>query len=322
MATRNLYEILGVPRQASQEEIKRAWRKLAKTLHPDVNPGDKRAEERFKEANGAFEVLSDPQKRKLYDELGEDAIRIGFDPERARAYREWSSARRSGGHVGDFGGFQYGEEFDLGEIFSSIFGGGMGARHRGAVGRRPSRGADLSTDVTLTLTEVLKGCERVLELSRERPGGKVERNSITVSIPMGVGEGSRIRVAGQGEQAPGGAGDLYLRVHVAPHPHLARAGNDLEMKLPITVGEALKGGEITCPTLDGEVSLTLPARSQSGRKLRLRGLGLPEQRSGKRGDLYVELQIHVPQELSEAAERSVDELERSYGRGVRSDLKL
>ncbi|MGC4113863.1 MAG: molecular chaperone DnaJ [Myxococcales bacterium] len=394
-ADKDLYELLGVSRTASPEEIKKAYRKQARKYHPDVNPGDKQAEERFKEVTAAFEVLSDAKKRALYDEMGPDAARIGFDPDKASAWRQWkssqqrSSSRGGGGGGGDFGGFEFGEDFDLSDILGSIFGGGAGRKRGASASASPSApaatsGSDLQLDIEVTLREAVKGGERTLSFLRPGrcdrcagtgmlPGGGkgrscptcggsgrtrttrgpvnfsgtcptcggsgkvanacpkcsgsgvVEENArVTVRIPAGVTDGSKIRLAGQGGAGEHGGppGDLYLVPKVAPHPHVRRDGNDLYMDLPITVGEALHGAEVKVPTFDGTFTLKVPAGSQSGRKLRLRGLGAPPLKGGTRGDLYAELQIVLPEQTSDAAKRAVDELEKAYRKDVRGELSL
>jgi molecular chaperone DnaJ len=386
-ADRDLYEILGVPRAATADELKKAYRKLAKKYHPDVNPGNKQAEEKFKELTAAFEVLSDPKKRALYDELGADAARIGFDPEKAKAYRHWKSARDSGaGAGGEFGGFEFGEDFDLGDILGSIFGGGAGRGRRearSAAAASPTAGEDLTLEIEISLKEAVKGGERAITFARPGrcdrckglgavPGGKAracptcggsgrtritrgpinfsgacptcggsgriagacprcdgtgvvtEQARITVRIPLGVADGSKIRLAGQGAAgAHGGpSGDLYLVPRIAPHPLVRREGSDLAMSLPVTLGEALKGAEVRVPTFDGDVSVRVPAGSQSGRKLRLRGLGVPQLKGGARGDLYIELLIVLPDHLGDAARRAIEEIDRAYRRDVRADIHV
>ncbi len=387
-AERDIYEILGVPRSATPEELKKSYRRLAKKYHPDVNPGNKQAEEKFKELTAAFEVLSDPKKRALYNELGADAARIGFDPEKAKAYRQWKSARDTGaGAGGEFGGFEFGEDFDLGDILGSIFGGGAGGRGRrearSPATAAPTAGEDLTLEIEISLKEAVKGGERAITFARPGrcdrcsglgavPGGKArtcptcggsgrtritrgpinfagacptcggsgrvagacprcegsgvvtEQARITVRIPLGVADGSKIRLAGQGAAGThgGAAGDLYLVPRIAPHPLVRRDGSDLSMSLPVTVGEALKGAEVRVPTFDGDVSVRVPPNSQSGRKLRLRGLGVPQLKGGTRGDLYVELLIVLPEHLGDAARRAVEELDRAYHKDVRAELQL
>lgn len=376
---RDLYDILGVARSASADEIKKAYRKLAKKYHPDVNPNDKAAEEKFKEVSAAFEVLSDPKKREMYDEFGPDAIRLGFDPQKAREYRQWRAGRQAGAGPVEFGGFSIGEDFDLGDLFGSIFGGSTRMRRERA--NAPQPGEDLLLEVDVSLREVVKGGERTVSYSRMgrcdrcrgtgtgagRPvtcstcggsgrarmtrgfvsiggscptcggtgtvgsncekcqgsGTMPETARITVRIPPGVDPDSKIRVAGQGAAGTrnGPPGDLYLIPRIQPHPLVRRDGNDLHMSLPITAAEALRGAEVRCPTFDGDFTLKIPAGSQSGRKLRLRGLGVPSLKGGGRGDLYAELQIILPPDSPEAR-KAIEALEKTYTRDVRADLKL
>ncbi len=323
----DFYSILGVPRDASDDAIKKAYRRLARENHPDVNPNNRAAEERFKKATAAFEVLGNPQKRKLYDEFGEDAAKIGFDEKKAETLRAYKQAQSAGGGM-PFGGGGGGAEFDLGELFGDMFGRGGGGGFRvedlfgGAAARRaqgPVRGEDLSARVSVNLAEAVSGTERTLNL--QRPG---ETQRLTVKIPPGVHTGSRVRVAGQG--APGSrggpAGDLYLEVDVLPHPSVRREGGDLYMDLPITVPEAVLGAEVKVPTFDGEVTVRVPPGSQSGRKLRLRGKGVPSLKGGPRGDLYLTLQVQVPEKDTPQVRALVEPLGQAYGRDVRAALKL
>jgi curved DNA-binding protein len=319
---RDLYDILGAPRTASAEELKKAYRRLAKKHHPDVNPGDKAAEEKFKEATAAFEVLGDPQRRVLYDEFGADSLRSGFDPAKADAYRQWKrqGAPQGGApfdfgdfrevHVGDFG------TFDFGTIFEDLFGGG-GARGRGRGARRgpaAATGAHAEAEVEVDLRDAVLGGERDLRL---------EGKTLRVKIPKGVVDGSTIRLAGQGGTgARGGkSGDLYLKVKLREHPFVRRDGRDLYIDLPVTVPEAALGGEVTLPTFEGPVRLRVPPGAQSGKKLRLRGKGLPDLRGGDRGDLYAVLRIVLP-EHSAGLERAVKGFESLYKGDPRAEISL
>jgi curved DNA-binding protein len=315
----DLYEILGVARTASADELKRAYRKLARKYHPDVNPGNKPAEEKFKEVTAAFEVLSDEKRRKLYDEFGPDALRSGFDERRADEYRRWKrqGAGSAGGVPFDFGDFStvdvggYGS-FDFGSIFGEIFGNaGRPRARRGAV---PTQGAHAEAEVTIDLRDAVLGAERDLRL-----GGRTLR----VKIPAGVTEGAQIRLAGQGGAgAHGGpAGDLYLTVKLRPHPHVRREGKDLYLDLPVTIPEAVLGAEVELPTFEGPVRLKVPAGAQSGTHLRLRGKGLPDLKGGTRGDLYAVVQVVLPKG-SAALHEAVRPLATLYDGDPRRGISL
>jgi len=318
---RDLYDILGTPRTASAEDLKKAYRRLAKKFHPDVNPGDKGAEEKFKEASAAFEVLGDAKKRALYDEFGADSLRSGFDPAKADAYRQWKrQGAPQGGMPFDFGDFHevnvgdYGS-FDFGSIFEDLFGAGAArGRARGAGRRAPAHGAHAEAEVEVDLKDAVLGGERDLRL---------DGRTLRVKIPAGVVDGSTIRLTGQGGAgAHGGrAGDLYLKVKLREHPYVRREGRDLYMDLPVTVPEAALGGEVTLPTFEGAVRLRVPAGAQSGKKLRLRGKGLPDLRGGERGDLYAVLRIVLP-EHSAGLERAVKGLEGLYKGDPRAEISL
>jgi curved DNA-binding protein len=313
---RDLYDILGVTRSATADEIKRAYRKLAKRYHPDVNPGDKSAEERFKEFSAAFEVLSDSKKRKLYDEFGPDSLRTGFDSKRAEEYRRYrSQGIPPGGAPFDFGDFQSvnvgGGNFDFSSIFGEIF----GQTGRGRRGQPfPSDGGHAEAELEVTLREAVLGGERELTL---------DGRTLRVKVPAGVGDGSQIRLAGQGAAGRHGgkAGDLYLKIRLADHPLLRREGRDLTLDLPVTVPEAVDGAEITLPTFEGPVRFRIPAGSQAGKKIRLRGKGLPDLRGAPRGDLYAVVRIVLP-EPSEKLEKAARALEPLYDGDPRASISL
>ncbi len=324
----DLYALLGASRTASADELKTAYRRLARKYHPDVNPGDAAAEEKFKEINNAFEILGDPKKRALYDELGMDAAKIGWDPEKAAGVRQWRSPRRGGGPGG--AGFEGAREVDLGDIFGDIFGeafrGGRGQGFdvgagfgRGRASTRPAPGQDLGERVQIDLVDAVKGRELELRIQRQ-PGQAPTR--LTVKIPAGIPDGGKVRLARQGGPGLRGGpqGDLYLEVHVRPHPWIRREGDDLHVHLPLTVGEAIAGATISLPTFDGVVQLKVPAGTQGGRKLRLRGKGVPHLRGGGRGDLYAEARVVVP--TGPQAKDLGKELDKLYAVPVRADLVL
>ncbi|MFO0673077.1 MAG: DnaJ C-terminal domain-containing protein [Polyangiaceae bacterium] len=318
MAAEDLYSVLGVPKASDAEAIKKAYRKLAQKLHPDKNPGDKQAETRFKAVNHAYDVLSDPKKRKLYDEFGEDGLREGFNPEQARAYRNWSS-RGGGMPGGGFGGaggtvnledlFGGGQNGSVGDMFGDLFGRG---RRRG-----PVKGSDLESELKIDFASSLHGT--TVEL-RPRGGGGAP---VTVRIPAGADEGDRVRIPGQGAPSPNGGppGDLLLVVHVEKHPYFRREGLDLHLELPITLAEAWNGAKITVPTPDGPVKLSVPAGAQSGTTVRLRGKGVTR-KSKEPGDLYVRFLVQLPKTRTPEIDALVDKLAALDAEDPRASIHL
>jgi DnaJ-class molecular chaperone len=297
VAYRDYYKTLGVPKTATDKEIKAAYRKLARKFHPDMNPGNKQAEARFKEINEANEVLSDPDKRRRYDTLGENWQ--GFPPPQAAGSR----TQRVNINIPpeDLGGFS--------EFFRTIFGqGGFGGG--GFEGFEPAEGpADSEIALELTLEQVLKGTSRTLEVANGGSPRKVE-----VKIPAGVRDGSRVRVSGEGRKVGNRRGDLYLRVHIAPHPAFKTQGDDLETTLVVPLSTAVLGGEASVPTLEGNLGIKVPAGTPVGRVFRLRGHGLPRlERGGGRGDILATLAVQIPQTLTKRERELFEEL-RSAGR--------
>jgi curved DNA-binding protein len=314
----DLYSVLGVPKGADQGVIKKAYRKLAGQLHPDKNPGNPKAEERFKKVNHAYDVLGDAKKRKLYDEFGEDGLREGFDPEKTRAYKEWSTRQPPRGYGGGYGA---GQPIDVEELFANAGGqGGIGDLFgdilgRGRRSRGPAKGPDLESEIQVDLPAALRGT--TLEL---RPQGAVG-TPVTVRIPPGAADGSRVRIAGQGGASPNGGprGDLVLTIHVAPHPFFRREEDDLHLDVPVTLAEAYRGAKIKVPTVDGSVTLKVPEGTQSGTTVRLRGKGVA--RKGRpEGDLYVHFQVRIP--TSPEAAKLVDQLAELQKEDPRADIKL
>ncbi|MFH0903479.1 MAG: J domain-containing protein [Pseudomonadota bacterium] len=343
----DLYAILGVPRGASEEQIREAYRRLARRHHPDVNPGNQEAEEKFKRVAAAYEVLSDPEKRKLYDELGEAALRGGFDPQKARAYREWTSARAESGSPFERRVF----DFNLDDLLRDLF--GYGPR----VGRREARGGDVAVVLEIDLAEAIRGGDVELTIPAEhecrackgtgdQPGtsarvcptcggsGSVAGESrISVRLPAGVDSGERFRVRGRGARGVRGVrgaraarglegrpGDLIIEVRVRPHPFFRREGLDLHLKLPVTIAEAYLGATIDVPTPDGTVRVRIPKRSQSGVRIRLPHRGIARQ--GRRGDLYVELDLRLPTEEDAKFGEAARAASTAYGRPVREGIRL
>ena len=292
---KDYYDVLGVARNASDEDIKKAFRKLAHQYHPDVAKDKKNAEEKFKEINEANEVLCDPEKRRKYDELGENWN-----------HPEWQTAQSQGGFGG---GPEEGSEFHFeGTGFSDFFEQFFGSRGRplGGFGRTggngtsrapfPQRGQDVEGDILVTLDEIMHGSTRTIRLQRTDPRtGQATVQTLRVTIPSGVREAQLIRLTGKGQEGLGGgdSGNLYLRVKFAQHPDFRVRGADLYHDLDLAPWEAVLGATINIPTLDGAVSLTIPAGTTAEQQLRLRGKGLPTG-DGTRGDLYAIVSIQVP----------------------------
>ncbi|MEU8382403.1 DnaJ C-terminal domain-containing protein [Streptosporangium sp. NPDC048865] len=296
---RDFYEILGVRRGASQEEIQRAYRKLARANHPDVNK-DPSAEDRFKEVSEAYSVLSDPRTRRRYDAFGPEFRQVpdDVDPETwARAGGRGAGAGRAGARGGGagFGGFQ--EGVDLDDLFEGLF---SGRRGRSGASWGPIPGADQEAEIVLTAEEAYRGGRRSIT---------VGSRGLRVDIPPGVTDGQRIRLAGQGGRGGDGApaGDLYLIVRIAPHPRYRIEGRDIHVLLPVTPWEAALGASVAVDTPGGETKVKVPPGTPGGRRLRLRGRGMPG-RGDKSGDLYAEVRIMVPERLSEEERRLFEQL--------------
>jgi len=314
MAT-DFYKELGVSRTASDDEIKKAYRKLASQLHPDKNPGDKKSETRFKAVNRAYQALSDKQKRSLYDEFGEEGLREGFNSDAARSYRNGapSSRGRRGGNpsVEDLfssSGMPPGAG-GIGDLFGDLFG-SRGGRRPGNAGMK---GSDIASEVSVDFISALRGAELKLRL---QDGG----DEITVRVPPGAGDGDKVRIPGHG--APGAfggpPGDLLLSIRVAKHPYFERSGLDLYLDLPITVGEAYRGAKVRVPTPDGPITLTVPKHAQSGQIARLKGRGV--KRKNETGDLYIRFQIKLPATTSDELDEAVKTLESAMTGDVRADV--
>jgi len=293
MEYRDYYQVLGVGRDSSTQEIKKAYRALARKYHPDVNPDDKRAEERFKEINEAYEVLGDPEKRKKYDQLGanwQQWQRAGGDPS-SFDWDPWRTAGRPAGvrvEYGDLGDL-FGGGGGFSDFFQSIFGGMGGSPRRQ---ERSRRGQDYEHPVEITLHEAYQGTTRLLKLGDRR---------IEVKIPAGVRTGSRVRIRGEGGPgAAGGAkGNLYLTVKVAADPVFQREGDDLRRKVALDLYTAVLGGEAQVATLKGAAVLKIPPETQTGRTFRLRGQGMPKLKNPEEhGDLYAEIDVRIPTNLT------------------------
>jgi curved DNA-binding protein len=315
---KDYYQVLGVNKSATVDEIKKAYRRLALQYHPDRNKGDKAAEERFKEINEAYAVLSDQEKRQQYDMFGAEGFRKRYTQEDI------------------FQGFDIGDVlkdmgFGTSDIFSVLFGGGGGKGRRvryttyagpfggqsagaggpdvsdyfGRGGARPAQGHDLVTDLTITLEEAAHGTEKLISLQRD---GKVEK--LTVKIPPGIDTGKKMRVAGKGARGPGGgaSGDLYARVTVQPHHLFHREGSDISLDQKISFSEAALGTSIEVPTLNGVKKVKIPAGTSGNTKLRLKGEGIPHLKGKGKGDAYVRIVIKVPKKLTSKQKQLVEEL--------------
>ena len=304
-ANRDFYEILGVSKTASQEEIQRAYRKLARTYHPDINK-DPAAEERFKEISEAYDVLSDPEMRRRYDAFGADFRQIPDDVDPAAWARAQAGARagragRAGGRR-TTGGVQFdtgaAEDIDLGDLFEELFG------RRTGQPWGPVPGADQEAEVELTVEEAYRGGRRSITIS-----GRSGTRTLTVNIPAGATEGRRIRLRGQGGHGSDGAppGDLYLVVRIAPHPRYRVEGRDIHIDLPVTPWEAALGLTVAIETPAGEAKVKVPPGTSSGRRLRLRGRGLPNP-GGEAGHLIADVRIVLPRKLTKQERQLFEEL--------------
>ncbi|MBX2812487.1 MAG: J domain-containing protein [Myxococcales bacterium] len=358
MASRDFYDVLGVSREASADELRRAYRRLAREYHPDRNPDDAQAEERFKQVTRAYEVLSDAEKRKVYDELGMEAEAIGFDPEQARTYRQWAEQQARGGT--SRGGKGQGVPSDFADIFGDLFGAGRRGAASGSSG--PELGPDIRAEMQVDFRDAILGAER--RISFERPGkgttcssclgrgrtrvtrggmqleipcaacggegevrGLGERVSLAVRVPPGVDEDQIIRLKGQGGAGlrGGGSGDLLIRLRVGDHPYLRRDGLDIHMDVPVSIKESMSGGVIEIPTLQGKkVNLRLPRGVKAGQKLRISGKGVPGREGQQNGHLYVHPYVVLPEPASKedlAYWEAIERLESYYVKPVRDSLQ-
>lgn len=322
MPSKDYYAILGVGRSAPEKEIKQAYRRLARRYHPDVNPGDKAAEAKFKEINEAYEVLSDPEKRQKYDRFG-DQWQYAEQFAKAGQGAQWDSSKGGTYTTFDFG--------DLGGIFDGIFQGfGTGS----GTTRRSSRAKSVEHPVEVTLEEAYHGTKRVLQVWSDEPcsvcggTGRVRdgvRNKpctacggygvmrkpkrLEVKIPQGVKDGSKVRIAGQGSLSPDGVkGDLYLVVKMLSHRVFERKDDDLHVKVPVPLGTAMLGGEVQVPTLKGKVALRIPPETQNGKVFRLAGQGMPHLNDSSRGDIFAKVNVVLPTKLTPQEKQLFEQL--------------
>lgn len=309
---KDLYSILGVSRTASADDIKKAYRKLAKELHPDRNPGDEKVAERFKEASAAYAILSDTENRARYDrgEIDETGAERGFGGMGAgMGGRQGRTYQRAGGAEG-FGGFNF-EGVNAEDIFADIFGGMGGGRRRGPT---PQRGNDRIYEVTIDFLDAVKGVKKRISLEN----GK----TLAVTIPENVREGQQIRLKGQGSPGSHGgpAGDALIEVKIRPHKYFSRDGNNIELELPITLKEAVLGAKVRVPTVDGVVTLSIPPGSNTDKVLRLKGKGAAIKKGGPRADQHVRLKVMLPEKVDETLRKAIEDWAGDKDYDVRSDL--
>lgn len=385
MMAEDFYNILGIKRSASQDDIKKAYRKLARKWHPDINPGNKEAEQKFKDISRAYDCLGNTEKRKLYDEFGEEGLQSGFDAEKAREYRKWGGFQQTGRSQASQG---FGRYHSYEDIFGDLFGfdagrGAAGREQRGFRAPTSSRGRDVEHEMTIDMVSALNGFKTELSMQKPRscpacqgsgtaPGSTMRtcpacggsgrlnvaqgpmhftktcpqckghgqvgepcgqcggsgqvlgEENIKVTIPAGVKEGSKIRVAGKGEPGLNGgpAGDLYLIIHVKPHPFLKREGDKLHMEVPVTIREAMAGATINLPTVAGQIKVKIPPKSQNGQTLRLKGQGAVNPKTKRRGDLMVKLIVKVPQTDDKRMLEAAREMDEHYKEDLRKDIRL
>ena len=374
--SKDYYKGLGVSKTASDTEIKKAYRKLARKWHPDINPGNKKAEEKFKEISSAYDCLCDKKKRKLYDEFGEDGLNAGFNADATRQYKQWKSAEQQ---RGGFSGDESGKYQSYEDVFGDLFGFSTG--EKGFANSRVVEGRDIEYEMTIDFLSALKGFETEISMEKMKQcsgcnGSGIESKSqfktcatcggtgqvdvskgpmnfkkrcpvcggkgstgascqkcygkgqvaymekIKVKIPPGVKEGSKVRIAGKGGQGinTDRCGNLYLIIHIKPHPLLRRYGDNIHMDVPVTVYEAMAGGKIIIPTIDGKVSLKIPPKSQNGQTLKLKGKGALNPKTGNKGNLLIKLKVLVPKTEEKEILDAVEKLNSLYTEDIRSGL--
>jgi DnaJ-class molecular chaperone len=323
------YKTLGVPKNASQADIQKAYRELARKYHPDMNPNDKTAKKKFQQVQAAFDVLNNPEKREMYDRYGSSFETMGQGGPQGAHTWTWSPGGGPG-PGGAPGGFSA-EDIDLSEFLGERFGqempGGLGDLfgqfRRGAGKSRkttatPGRGADLLHELQIPFVTAITGGE--VQISVQRARGKTE--TLAVKIPAGIEDGKKIRIRGQGQPAPRGGtpGDILITIHVVGHAYFQRRGNHLLVRVPVTLGEAVGGAKIDLPTPRGTVTLSVPPGTSSGTKLRVKGHGITP-KNGPPGDLLAEIQIVLPKDMSDADRQTIRQIDQRYPQDPRKDLR-
>jgi DnaJ-class molecular chaperone len=314
MASKDYYEILGVKKTATEDEMKKAYRTLAKKYHPDKNKGNKDAENKFKEISEAYAVLSDKTKREQYDRLGSEAFGPGgANPFAGFDFSEFMNAGGGAGRGRRGSSRTNSRTVDFSEIFGDLFGGRGGGASNIEYDMEPQRGADIEAEATIDFRDAIRGTTVEMRSADGR--------STKVKIPEGVADGQRLRIRGKGQPGAGGpAGDLQLIVHVRPHPFFERRGDDIHIELPITIGEAIRGAEIEVPTIHGPVRARIPQRTQGGQTFRLSGKGV--KRKSSAGDHYYKVQVSVPRDVPPEGMSAVEQLEPYYRESPRANLKI
>lgn len=309
MSKKDFYSVLGVSRNVTADEMKKAYRKLAMQYHPDKNPGDKKAEDRFKEISEAYDVLSDPQKREMYDRFGHAGANgfggagAGAGPFGAGGFGGFSRESRSSGGTGP-DPFQdiFGDVFS--EIFGSPKGGGSSSR------RRQTKGTDLRYSMSITFEESALGTEKVINFMRQRDG-KESSAKLSVNVPAGVKEGQRLKLSGEGDSSGGPAGDLYVIISIQDHPLFKRNENDVTLDLPVSYTDAILGTNVEVPTLTGKAMIRIPPGTHAGQIFRLKGKGFPKIGGFGSGDMLVKVLVDTPQNITTRQKELIEELSKS-----------
>lgn len=306
---KDYYQSLGLGKTATKDEIKKAYRSLAKLYHPDLNPEDREAESKFLEIQEAYEILSDDEKRQSYDMFGS----VGYQQGSGYSRTTWNPQQGFSGYE-----FSFGDISGLDDLFGDIFGSAMGRARR-----RPTRGRDSVVALEIDFETAIGGGTRDITISKETYGQKPEKESISINLPAGIDSGQTIRVQGKGQTGYGGAprGDLYLKIKVRPHPLFERRGDNIYLELPVTIYEAVLGSEIKVPTIDQTTtSVKIPPGIQNGTKLRLKGKGVPNLRTNLKGDQYVVVNITMPDKLDKKAKKMYEELSKANGYNPRAKV--